>query len=61
MLTVPATIDELFHVKKQFDVGFTSTKLENIVGIFLPSRNITKSRIYNDFISYHWKTAYTKA
>ncbi len=55
MLTVPATIDELFHVKKQFDVGFTSTKLENIVGIFLPSRNITKSRIYNDFIKKNQK------
>ena len=55
MLNVPVTIDELFHTKKQFDMGFTSPKLENISGIFLPSRNITKSRIYDDFINKNQK------
>ena len=29
MLNAPVTIDELFHTKKQFDMGFTSPKLES--------------------------------
>ncbi|MDD6056357.1 MAG: hypothetical protein SOW25_00905 [Helicobacter sp.] len=45
------SINDMIHIMEQRQKQFTSTKFENFLGLFLPSKNITKSRIYKDFIN----------
>ena len=45
-----ANINDMLHIFEQYRKHFTSTKFENFLGLFLPSKNITKSRIYKTFL-----------
>ena len=45
-----ANINDMLHIFEQYRKQFTSTKFENFLGLFLPSKNITKSRIYKTFL-----------
>lgn len=44
---------DMLHLLEQHKKIFITTKIENITGLFLPSKNITKSRAHKEFLAHN--------